>query len=47
MWHARERRGKFIRFWWERQEERDHLENQGVEGRIGSEWILERMAGGM
>jgi hypothetical protein len=27
--------------------ERDHLENQGVDGRMGSEWILGRMAGGV
>jgi hypothetical protein len=26
--------------------ERDHLEDQGVDGRIGSEWILGRLAGG-
>jgi hypothetical protein len=26
------------------QKERDHLEDQGVDGRMGSEWIL---AGGM
>jgi hypothetical protein len=25
---------------------RDHLEDQGVDGRIRSEWILERLAGG-
>jgi hypothetical protein len=25
----------------------DHLENQGVDGRMGSEWILGRMAGGV
>jgi hypothetical protein len=28
-------------------EERDHLKDQGVDGRIGSEWILERLAGGV
>jgi hypothetical protein len=27
--------------------ERDHLEGQGVDGRMGSEWILGRLAGGM
>jgi hypothetical protein len=26
------------------QKERDHLENQGVDGRMGSEWILGRLA---
>jgi hypothetical protein len=32
---------KCTRFWWKGQKERDHLENQGVDG---SEWILGRMA---
>jgi hypothetical protein len=40
MWHAWERREKCTRFWWESQKERDHLEDQGVDGRMGSEWIL-------
>jgi hypothetical protein len=31
---------------WESQKERDHLEDQGVDGRMGSEWILGRLAGG-
>jgi hypothetical protein len=26
---------------------RDHLEDQGVDGRMGSEWILGRLAGGV
>jgi len=26
--------------------ERDHSEDQGVDGRMGSEWILGRLAGG-
>jgi hypothetical protein len=25
-------------FWWDGQKERDHLEDQGVDGRIGSKW---------
>jgi hypothetical protein len=29
------------------QKERDHLEDQDVDGRIGSEWIWRRLAGGM
>jgi hypothetical protein len=33
--------------WWESQKERDHLEDQGVDGKIGSEWILGRLAGGL
>jgi hypothetical protein len=27
-------------------EERDHLEDQGIDGRMGSEWVLGRLAGG-
>jgi hypothetical protein len=33
------------RFWWESSKERDQSEDQGVDGRMGSEWILERLAG--
>jgi hypothetical protein len=40
-----ERRGKRTGFWQEGPKERDHLKDQGVNGRIGSEWILGRMAG--
>jgi hypothetical protein len=39
--------GKVCRLWWESQKERDHLEDQGVDGRMGSEWILGRLAGGV
>jgi hypothetical protein len=28
------------------QMERDHLKDQGIDGRMGSEWILGRLAGG-
>jgi hypothetical protein len=45
MWHAWERREKCKRFWWESPKERDHSEDQGVNGRMGSEWILGRLAG--
>jgi hypothetical protein len=27
--------------------ERDHLENQSVDGRMGSEWIIGRLGGGV
>jgi hypothetical protein len=40
MWHAWERREKCTRLWWESPKERDHLEDQGVGGEMGSEWIL-------
>jgi alpha-glucosidase (family GH31 glycosyl hydrolase) len=32
MWHAWERRKKCTVFWWESQKERNHLEDQGVDG---------------
>jgi hypothetical protein len=37
---------KSTRFWWEITKERDHLEDQGVGGKMGSEWILGRLAWG-
>jgi hypothetical protein len=43
MWHAWKRREKCTRFWWESPKERDHSEDQGVDGRLGPEWILERL----
>jgi hypothetical protein len=46
MWHAWERREKCTRFWWESPRESDHLEDQGVDGKMGSEWILGRLASG-
>jgi hypothetical protein len=33
-------RGNCTRFWWESPKGRDHLEDQGVGGKMGSEWIL-------
>jgi hypothetical protein len=38
-------RGEYRTFWWESPKERNHSEDQGVDGRVGSEWILGRMAG--
>jgi hypothetical protein len=35
-----------VRFWWESPKERDHSEDQGVDGKVVSEWILERLGGG-
>jgi hypothetical protein len=46
MWNAWERRGKCKKFWWKSQKERDHLKDQGVDGRMGLEWMLGRLAGG-
>jgi hypothetical protein len=46
MWHALERREKCTRFRWVSPREGDHLEDQGVGGKMGSEWILGRLAWG-
>jgi hypothetical protein len=35
--HAWERREQCTRFWWGSPKERDHLEDQGIGGRMGSE----------
>jgi hypothetical protein len=40
------RRENYTRFWWEYPKERDHSEDQGGDGSMGSEWILGRLAGG-
>jgi hypothetical protein len=34
-------------FWWESLKEKDHLEDQGVDGRVGSKWTLGRLVGGV
>jgi hypothetical protein len=36
---------KCTRFWWVSPKERDHSEDQGIDGRMGSEWILGRLVG--
>jgi hypothetical protein len=46
MWHAWERGETCTGFWWERPKEKDHLKDQGVDGRIGSKWTLEVWLGG-
>jgi hypothetical protein len=43
MWHAWERREKCTKFWCETPKERDHLEDQGVDRKMGSEWFLRRL----
>jgi hypothetical protein len=43
----KEERKVYTRFWWESQKERGHLEDKGIDGGMGSEWILERLAGGV
>jgi hypothetical protein len=47
MWHTCDREKKRIRFRWESQKERDHLEDRDVDGRMGLEWILGILAGGV
>jgi hypothetical protein len=47
MWHAWERGENCTRFWWESLKERYLLEDGGVDGRMGSELILGRVAGRM
>jgi hypothetical protein len=47
MWHAWERREKCTRFWWESPKERDRWEDRGVSEKMGSEWILGRLAWGV
>jgi hypothetical protein len=47
MWHAWEKTEKCTRFWWKSPKERDHSEDQGVGGRMGSEWIAGRLVGGV
>jgi hypothetical protein len=40
-------KGESTRFGWASQKERDHLEDQGVDGMMGSEGILGRLASGV
>jgi hypothetical protein len=39
------RGGMHIGYWWESQKERDHLEDQDVDGWTIIKWILERYDG--
>jgi hypothetical protein len=45
MWHAWERGEKCTGFWWESPKEKDHLQDQGVDRRLGSKRTLGRLAG--
>jgi hypothetical protein len=47
MWHTWDRRENCARFWWKSQKERDHLKDQVIDGRMGSAWVLGRLAGGV
>jgi hypothetical protein len=42
MQHELGRGAKHIGYWWESQKERDHLEDQDVDGWTILKWILER-----
>jgi hypothetical protein len=45
---ARKGRGETYRgFWWESPKEKDHLKDQGVDGRMGSKWTLGDWLGGV
>jgi hypothetical protein len=46
MWHAWERGETCRGLWWESPKEKDHLKDQGVDGRMGSKWTLGRVARG-
>jgi hypothetical protein len=46
MWHAWERGETCKGFWWESPKEKDHLEDQGVGGRMRSKWNLGRLVVG-
>jgi hypothetical protein len=47
MWYAWERRENYTRFWWESPKERDQSEDQSLDERMVSKWMLGRLAGGV
>jgi hypothetical protein len=47
MWHAREMGETCTGFCWESPKESGYLEDQGMDGRMGSTWILGRLLGGV
>jgi hypothetical protein len=46
MWHAWERGETCTAFRWESPNEKEHLKDQGVDGRMGSKGTLGILAGG-
>jgi hypothetical protein len=47
MWQAWERGETCTGFWWESSNEKDHLKDHGIDGRMGSRWTLGRLVGGV
>jgi hypothetical protein len=47
MWHTWERKEVCTGFWWESPKEGDRWEDQGVVGKMVTEWILGRLASGV
>jgi hypothetical protein len=47
MWHAQEKREKCTRVWWENPKKRDYSEEQDIDRRMGSEWILGKLVCGL
>jgi hypothetical protein len=47
MWHAWELGETCTGFCWEIPKGKDYLEDQGVDGSMGSKWILRRLFGGV
>jgi hypothetical protein len=47
MWHAWEMGETCTGFWWEILKEKSHLEDRGIDGRMGSKWTFGRLVGGV
>jgi hypothetical protein len=47
MWHAWERRGTCTGFLVQKSEGKNQLKDQGIDGRMGSKWTLQGLAGGV